>query len=125
MPNSRSPMPTLTFRNSLPASAEDVYAWHGRPGAFQRLQPPWERITVANIAGTFGTDGYRISFHAPLLGPIKGTWFADAYDFQPGKQFQDRQLKGPFAYWNHKHRFLAEGPQSSLLEDQLDYRPPL
>jgi uncharacterized protein (TIGR01777 family) len=108
----------------MPASADELYAWHARPGAFQRLQPPWETIRMVDTEGAFGTDGYRVEFRTSLLGPIKGTWRAEAYDFQPGVRFQDRQLKGPFAFWNHTHSFIPDGPQSSFLEEHVEYRVP-
>ena len=117
-------MPTFTTRSPMPASADDVYAWHARPGAFQRLQPPWEPIRMVGSEGAFGTDGHRVAFQASLLGPIKGTWLAEAYDFQPGVRFQDRQLKGPFAFWNHTHSFIPDGPHSSFLDEHIEYRLP-
>ena len=119
MPNS-----IFTLRSPMPVSAEALYTWHGRPLAFQRLTPPWERIEMKQVSGAFGTEGYRVAFRTNLLGPIKGTWVADAFDFQPGKQFQDKQISGPFAYWNHTHRFIPNGPESSFLEEHIEYRLP-
>ncbi|WP_227254858.1 TIGR01777 family oxidoreductase [Frigoriglobus tundricola] len=108
----------------MPVSAEELYAWHARPLAFQRLQPPWEDATVVNQEGTFGTDGYRVTVRAGLVGPVSGTWVAELYDFRPGQQFQDRELQGPFAFWNHTHRFVPDTPTSSVLEDHIEYRLP-
>ena len=118
------PNATFTMRSAMPASADELYAWHARPGAFQRLQPPWERIQMVGSEGAFGTDGQRVEFRTALLGPIKGTWRAEAYDFQPGVRFQDRQLKGPFAFWNHTHSFISDGPDRSSLDDRIEYRVP-
>lgn len=118
------PNATFTLRSPMPVSADELYAWHSRPLAFQRLQPPWERIDMKASNGSFGTDGYRVELRTPVLGPLKATWTAEAYDFQPGKQFQDRQLKGPFAFWNHTHRFIPDGPNASFLEDHIEYRVP-
>ena len=115
---------TFTLRSPMPVSADDLYAWHCRPLAFQRLQPPFEHIDLKSTHGTFGTDGYRMEFRAPILGPLKTKWTAEAYDFQPGKQFQDRQLEGPFAFWNHTHRFIPAGPNTSFLEEHIEYRVP-
>ena len=109
------PTETFTYRSPMPASAEDVYAWHARPGAFQRLQPPWERITVASQEGSFGTDGFRVAFRAHSLGPFDGSWVVELYDFRPGRQFQYRQVKGPFPFWNHVHRFIPDGPARSFI----------
>ncbi|HUR54939.1 MAG TPA: NAD-dependent epimerase/dehydratase family protein, partial [Gemmataceae bacterium] len=118
------PNATFTMRSPMPASADELYAWHARPGAFQRLQPPWESIRIVGSAGEFGTDGFRVEFRTSLLGPVKGTWLAEAYDFRPGMQFRDRQLKGPFASWDHTHSFIADGPDKSFLDDRIEYRVP-
>jgi uncharacterized protein (TIGR01777 family) len=116
---------TFTLRSSMPVSAEELYAWHSRPLAFQRLLPPWDYNDITTTTGTFGTDGYRIEFRTKYLGPIKGNWIANAFDFQPGKQFQDRQLQGPFAFWNHTHRMVPDSSNSSFLEEYIEYRLPL
>lgn len=108
----------------MPVSAEELYAWHARPLAFQRLQPPWEHATVVSQEGTFGTDGYRVTVRTGLVGPVNGTWVAELYDFRPGQQFQDRELRGPFAFWNHTHRFVPDTPTTSVLEEHIEYRLP-
>jgi uncharacterized protein (TIGR01777 family) len=115
---------TYTLRSPMPVAAEELYAWHARPLTFQRLQPPWETVEVRSVTGAFGTDGYRVELRTKLLGPIGVRWLAEAYDFQPGRQFQDRQLCGPFAFWNHTHRFIPDGPNASFLEDHIEYRLP-
>jgi hypothetical protein len=120
MPNS-----TFTLRSPMPASADELYAWHARPLAFQRLQPPWEVADVVNQEGWFGTDGQKVTIRAKVLGPVGMTWVAEAYDFQPGRRFQDRSLRGPFAFWNHTHSMIPDGADASFLEDTVEYRLPL
>ena len=107
----------------MPVSAGDLYAWHSRPGTFQRLQPPWESVQIVGQKGTFG-DGYEITMRVPVFGPVKGTWIAEVYGTEPGHRFRDRQLKGPFAHWDHTHTMTADGPDSSILEDRIEFRPP-
>lgn len=116
---------TFTLRSPMPVSADELYAWHGRPLAFQRLQPPWEHVEQTASRGAFGTAGHRVEMRTGILGPIAASWVAELYDFQPGRQFRDRQVKGPFAAWNHTHRFIPDGPNSSFLEDHIEYRVPL
>jgi uncharacterized protein (TIGR01777 family) len=109
----------------MPVSADDLYAWHARPLAFQRLQPPWEKATVVRQEGAFGTDRFLIAVRTGLVGPIAATWEAEAYDFRPGEGFRDRELKGPFAFWQHTHNFTPAGPDDSFLEDRIEYQLPL
>ena len=119
------PDSTFTLRSPMPVSADDLYAWHARPAAFPRLNPPWENVEVVAKEGTFGVEPYRVTMRTPVVGPFKGTLVSEAYDFRPGEGFQDRQLSGPFAAWNHTHTFTPAGPDASLLEDRIDYRVPL
>ena len=109
----------------MPASAAELYAWHARPAAFGRLVPPWEDVAVAGTDGTFGTDGYTARIRAGVVGPVKGTWVAVHDGFVPGRQFRDRQVKGPFASWEHTHRMIPDGDHASFLDDHVAYRLPL
>ena len=41
----------------MPVSAEEVFTWHERPGAFERLTPPWEKVKVLEMED-FDTAGF-------------------------------------------------------------------
>ena len=45
------PFEIVERTSTLPASVEEVFAWHERPGAFERLTPPWERVIVIERSG--------------------------------------------------------------------------
>lgn len=108
----------------MPVSADLLYRWHVRPGAFARLQPPWERVEVVSSFGGVA-NGARTTLRVPLFGPLRKRWIAEHHGVQEGRQFCDRQLVGPFASFDHTHRMLEEGPDRSVLEDHLEYRVPL
>lgn len=116
-------MPRILFRSPMPVAAEELYAWHARPGAFQRLNPPWDPVQVKGIEGPF--PALRARIRLPILGPIGITWQAEHYDTIPGQQFRDRQVRGPFASWEHTHRMLPGGAEQSTLEDDITFRLPL
>lgn len=116
-------MREFTFRSELPFSAEQVYAWHARPGAFERLAPPWERIAIVEKSGGI-EDGARLVFDL-RKGPFRVRWEALHEDNILGQQFVDRQIRGPFAHWCHRHRFVPNGPDACILEDHIEYRLPL
>lgn len=115
---------TFDFRSDMPASAEDVFAWHARPTAFLRLQPPWEPVEIVSKDGSFG-DGHRVTFRTPVFGPVRMTWTAELHDVEPGRRFRDRQIVGPFAFWDHTHTMTPTGPDRSVLEEHIDYRLPV
>ena len=107
----------------LPSPPGAVYDWHSRPGALQRLSPPWERIELLESTGGI-RDGARAVLEV-RVGPAPVTWVAEHRNCIPGRQFTDFQVEGPFAYWEHAHRFEPIEPDACLLEDRVEYALPL
>jgi uncharacterized protein len=104
-------------------SAEAAFAWHGRPGALERLTPPWERLKVIE-PGAGLAEGSRAVLRV-WEGPIPLRWVARHCDVVPGRQFVDEQEEGPFAKWTHLHRFEPDGPDACTLTDRIAYTAPL
>ncbi len=114
-------MPTFCKRTRVPVSAEQLFAWHARPGAFERLTPPWDRVRLLEHEGI--EDGDRAVLEL-RKGPLRRRWVAIHRDLVPGRQFADDQESGPFAEWRHTHRFIPDGADASWLEDEVQYRLP-
>lgn len=107
----------------MPVSADELCAWHGRPGAFERLSPPFEPVEVE--ARTGGLEvGARTVLRLPM-GPVKQRWVAEHTAHEPGRMFRDEQTSGPFAKWVHTHRFEPRDGGTSELVDQIEYALPL
>jgi uncharacterized protein (TIGR01777 family) len=51
-------------------------------------------------------------------------WVAEHYDVIEGRQFCDRQVQGPFAHWEHTHRFEPTDDGGCCLVDHIEYQPP-
>ena len=48
----------VALRSPMPVSAEALFAWHERPGAFERLTPGFQPATVvARSGGQFTAQG--------------------------------------------------------------------
>jgi uncharacterized protein (TIGR01777 family) len=117
-----SPFTVIERRVSLPVPAEEAFAWHARPGAFERLAPPWERIEILERRGGV-EDGARTVLRM-RTGPVSTRWVAVHRDCVDGRQFADEQVEGPFSYWRHLHRFDPDGPDTSTATDRIEYAPP-
>ena len=114
--------PAFVHRSHIAAPAEAVFAWHARPGSFQRLAPPWERVRVLEQTGGI-REGGRVVLEV-RIGPRWVRWVAVHSDYVEGRQFRDTQVEGPFAHWVHTHRVEPDGPGASILEDQVEYALP-
>src|SRR4051812_40450013 len=114
--------PTVVERSSqLPFSVESVFAWHERPGAFQRLTPPWEHARVVEQTGGI-EDGARVVLR--VGAPMGIRWVARHVDYERNRQFVDEQIQGPFARWRHLHRFEPNGAGCTMT-DRIEYAAPL
>lgn len=114
---------TFTKQVRIASPADRVYAWHDRPGTFERLTPPWERIRIVD-RGDGIRNGSRLIFDL-LKGPLAIRWEALHRDCRPGRSFTDVQDRGPFAEWEHTHEMEPETAESSVLTDRIHYRLPL
>ncbi|WP_412067824.1 TIGR01777 family oxidoreductase [Rubrivirga sp. IMCC43871] len=117
-----------TSRVAAPVSAAELFRWHARPGAFQRLSPPWQPVSLTSHDGI--CDGDRAVIRLGV-GPAGIDWVAEHSGYDDGClsgdgpcAFEDRQVSGPFAAWHHVHRMQPHGV-GSILEDDVTYELPL
>jgi uncharacterized protein len=110
-------------RLKLPVSRAELFAWHARPGAFERLSPSWERLEIVAREGSI-EDGDRLHFRL-RKGPFGLSWIARHRDYLPDRQFVDVAERSPFAVWEHTHAFADVEPGAAELRDQVAFRLPL
>lgn len=112
-------------RTFLPVSADDAWRWHAEPGwgAFERLAPPWRRVTMLERPAALA-DGARLTFRI-AAGPFGVRWVAEHRDVQPNSGFVDFQVDGPFERWVHQHRFEPQRDGNAVLHDRIACVPPL
>lgn len=116
-------MPRFERRSVVPVSAEELCAWHGRPGAFERLNPSFDPVEVEERTG--GLEVGARTVIRMSVGPVKQRWVAEHTAYEPGRMFRDEQTSGPFAKWVHTHRFEPRSDGTSELVDEIDYELPM
>jgi ligand-binding SRPBCC domain-containing protein len=71
--------------------------------------------------------GSKVIFSVPLVpvfGLLRKMWVAEVAEHTPPQGFRDRQIAGPFSFWEHRHQFEPEGDGTRII-DTLNYEPPL
>ena len=100
----------------------DVFAFFADPTNLAQLTPPALGLRLLTVTRTMATGAvldYRLRwFGVPLR------WRAYVREYDPPFRFLDVQLRGPYARWEHRHRFLEEGG-GTIVEDRVVYRLPL
>ncbi len=104
------------------APAGDVFQWHARPGALERLSPPWDPIEVIEHQG--GINKGATVLLKMKAGPFPFRWAAEHTEYQENRLFQDRQRRGPFAFWSHTHTFQPDRSGGCLMRDEIQYALP-
>jgi uncharacterized protein (TIGR01777 family) len=102
-------------------SAQALFDWHMRPGAFQRLRPPWERMDLVQHDEPVRVGGdTRMRVY---LGPLYQTWHDRIVHIDEGRGFVDEQVTGPMRAWRHEHQF-ADVAGGATLTDTITFEPP-
>ena len=119
---------TFTKRSSFACSPAELFQWHERPGAFQRLNPPFDPVSVRSATGGI-KDGARVELAVPIgPGPLRAItfpWRLEHRDYIAGAQFRDVQRSGPFRSWCHTHSILPGDNGGSVLDDTIEYALPM
>jgi ligand-binding SRPBCC domain-containing protein len=110
-------------KSHIAASAEKVFAFHEMPDAFARLQPPWQTTEIIQPPVSLAV-GTRVILRTKL-GPIWQTIEAEHVEYQAGRMFADRMVKGPFRYWLHRHIIEPVAENACILIDDIEYALPL
>jgi ligand-binding SRPBCC domain-containing protein len=99
----------------------EVFAFFADPRNLERLHPAWARPRWLAPPPARLAAGAVLDFRTAGL-PAR--WRVIVREFDPPYRFVDAQLVGPFARWEHRHRF-EEGADGTWVEDRITYRLPL
>jgi ligand-binding SRPBCC domain-containing protein len=112
----------LERRQYLDHPLERVFGFFAEAENLERITPPWlrfELLTAGPIAMRVGTlIDYRLHVHRVPL-----RWTSRIEEWEPGRAFVDRQLRGPYGLWHHRHSFAPDG-DGTVVRDEVDYALP-
>jgi len=118
----------LERRVWLPRPRPEVFELFADPRNLSRLQPAWARPRWLAAPPARLAAGAVLDFRVAAL---PGAWRVIIREFDPPYRFVDAQLRGPFARWEHRHRFVEgpagdepAAPSGTWMEDRLTYRLP-
>ena len=117
-------MPQFVAESEFASPVENLFRYHARPGALDRLLPPWQNVKIAKRSESIEVGQEVI---LKLIGPLglSMKWHAQHTQYQPDTLFEDIQLRGPMHHWTHQHQFHALDGSRSRLCDSVSYQLPL
>lgn len=113
----------LEREHRLEHPLEQVFAFFAEARNLEAITPSWLSFTVLTpepVAMAAGTQiDYRLRVHGVPL-----RWTSRIEEWAPGSSFVDRQLRGPYRLWHHRHTFRERGG-ATIVRDTVDYALPL
>jgi hypothetical protein len=113
----------LAREQRVDGAVDAVFAFFAEARNLERITPAWlgfQVITPEPIAMTTGAlVDYRLRLHGIPL-----RWRSRIELWEPGRAFVDRQVRGPYRLWHHRHEFeSADG--GTIVRDLVHYALPL
>ena len=107
----------------VPRPLAEVFAFFSDAHNLEAITPDFMGFQILTPTPIVMAAGTRIDYQIRLAGiPV---WWRTAIDiFEPERRFVDRQVRGPYRRWHHRHEFVPLGP-ATLVIDVVDYELPL
>ncbi|HEX3690041.1 MAG TPA: SRPBCC family protein [Solirubrobacteraceae bacterium] len=113
----------LERRQWLERPVDEVFDFFARADNLELITPSWLHFAVRGIEPAHMDQGTLIHYRLTLHGvPLR--WTSRIEEWNPGRGFVDRQVRGPYRVWHHRHTFAAEG-DGTLVRDEVHYALPL
>jgi ligand-binding SRPBCC domain-containing protein len=101
----------------------EVAEFFSRAGNLALLTPPQMRFQLITPEPIEMRDGALIEYRLRVHGlPIR--WVSRIEEWEEGRGFADRQLRGPYKHWLHHHTFEAVDGGTNVA-DNIEYELPL
>lgn len=113
---------TLECEQWVPRPLEDVFVFFSDARNLETLTPQWMRFRILTPEPIRMFRGAKIDYRLRWHGlPLR--WETEIVNWNPPRQFEDLQRKGPYRLWHHTHRFEAVAGGTRIL-DEVRYQLP-
>jgi len=105
-------------RFTVHAPLTRVADFHARSASMGAITPPPVVVRVHQAPPQLG-EGDEMDFTL-WLGPFPIRWAARIEDVSP-TGFVDRQLRGPFRHWVHRHSYVTVDENTTTVMDEIEF----
>ena len=115
----------LTRKQFLPINLKQAWEFFSSPKNLGLITPSGMDFKIlSNTGGEQMHKGQVIHYRITILPAITVRWVTEITGVNEPYQFIDEQRSGPYAFWQHLHRF-TEVPGGVEMLDELKYAIPM
>lgn len=115
-------MPSIFYTiTALAASPETMFDFHSDPHNLTEVMPPSLMLVSLKTHGA-AQEGRVIELHCRDWWVIPMRWTCRWKTVQRPHLLVDEIVKGPFARFEHEHRFEKQGMSSCIMHDTVTYQ---
>lgn len=116
---------SLYKEQCLPITIDEAWQFFSHPANLAKITPPEVKFeTLTDIGDQKSYNGMRIKYKLRPLMNIPLSWETEIRNVNAPVQFMDKQMKGPYAFWEHTHTF-TEIRGGVKMTDEVKYALPL
>lgn len=113
----------LTREMAVDVHRPKVFDFFSDAGNLERITPPALKFHIFTPQPIDLFEGALIEYRLRIYGfPIN--WRTEISLWDPPHEFVDRELKGPYKQWIHRHTFVELEEGRTLIKDEVRYRLP-
>lgn len=102
----------------VPKDIEQVFSFFERPENLSIITPPELNFKIITPSPIPMRQGTLIDYVIKVFGlPFRWTTYISVYE--PPKLFVDVQIRGPYSFWHHTHRFFPKDKGTVIVDEVL------
>lgn len=109
---------------TLNADINSVWDFVSRPENLAKITPASMNFSILSQSSPIMEEGMLIAYEISPVLNIKTTWITEITSVIKHKKFIDQQVKGPYRFWHHEHKFQEVSSSIVKMTDVITYIPP-
>tara|TARA_B110000438_G_scaffold85581_1_gene85070 strand:- start:14297 stop:14770 length:474 start_codon:yes stop_codon:yes gene_type:complete len=105
---------------TLNKNIKEVFQFFETPKNLNLITPSWLNFKIIQTVNSNTFKNQEINYKL-TLHKITFKWKSEIIDYKKNISFCDKQIKGPYLFWEHSHLFSKVG-EKTFMEDIIKYK---